>query len=75
MQGTKVDTRADIEEDPPLWLPERELELGEDMLASKVLLKVRKRSVVRRGKIPICSSLIVSRSRTTENSSSSLSLR
>jgi hypothetical protein len=33
MHGTKVETRADIDEEPPLWLPDLELELGEDMFA------------------------------------------
>jgi hypothetical protein len=46
MQGTKVDTKADIEEEPPLWPPERELELGIDILASKVSSKTRAMNVV-----------------------------
>ena len=46
IHGTNVETRADIEEEPPLWLPDLELELGEDMFADSKSTVCREESIV-----------------------------
>ena len=44
IHGTKVETRADIDEEPPRWLPDLELEVGEDMFADSKATMCRKKS-------------------------------
>lgn len=46
IHGTNVETRADIEEEPPLWLPDLELELGEDMFSDSKSTVCREKSIV-----------------------------